>query len=360
MQAIPTPTGLGVLLAGGLVLLAVLAVVTVLLAAGRPVVPWRRIQSVAALLLWVVPALGLVVLVGYRSAAIPTATISTTYSAAVAVPVREARNHAPFESMGGIHEELHSTVTVPAEPRLIADGSSNQSVVTAIEPIPDVNLKPDLTADAALRIKAARSNAASRVEAVVVAAGARQELSTQPFRVRETRTTPPDWADKEPVPSSDGVLVALSSQRFATLGEAAQNVTALAATFIKDFYRDEYPIPGDWSVPVAIIEQHAVDSIVGEEFEKDFGNGPEKMYRAHLRLNMNSSLRNALHASWHDQIVMHRLTVMGSVVGLVTLMLATSAGYFRLDGLTNGQFRGRLKLAAAALIAAGALVAVVA
>jgi len=47
----------------------------------------------------------------------------------------------------------------------------------------------------------------------------------------------------------------------------------------------------------------------------------------------------ALHASWDEQIVNHRLMELGGVLGLVTLVLATSAGYFRLDDWTGGKYR---------------------
>ena len=55
------------LLALGLVLLAFVAVVTVLLAARRPIIPFQQIKSVAVTLLWIVPALAVVVLIGFRS-----------------------------------------------------------------------------------------------------------------------------------------------------------------------------------------------------------------------------------------------------------------------------------------------------
>jgi hypothetical protein len=186
-------------------------------------------------------------------------------------------------------------------------------------------------------------------------------LSARPLsgvlRVRGTASAPPEWAGKDPAPGTDGVLVAISSQRFATIGEAEEQVTALAVDYVRKFYHDEYPLRGDWTVPVSVIEQNGVNTIVGEMFDKDFGNGVTgMMYRAHLRLDMNSALRKALHASWNEQIVSHRLTELGGALGLATFILATFAGYFRLDDWTGGKYRRRLRLAAASLFAAGGLV----
>jgi hypothetical protein len=174
---------------------------------------------------------------------------------------------------------------------------------------------------------------------------------TGTLHVQKTEKGAPDWAEKDPVATDDGVLVALSSQRFATLAEAEQQVTSQAASYIKNHYRDEYPLSGDWTVPVSLIEKHAVREFIGEEFEKDFG----KMYRAHLRISLDSNLRRAVHGSWRDQIALHRLGLFGGALGAATLLLATCAGYFKLDDLTGGQYRRRLKLAAAALLAAGGL-----
>jgi len=175
--------------------------------------------------------------------------------------------------------------------------------------------------------------------------------STGILHVQKIEKSAPDWAEKDPVAIDDGVLVALSSQRFATLAEAEQQVTSLAAGYIKNHYRDEYPLSGDWTVPASLIEKHAVREFIGEEFEKDFG----KMYRAHLRISLDSNLRRAVHGSWRDQIALHRLGLFGGALGAATLLLATCAGYLKLDDLTGGQYRRRLKLAAAALLAAGGL-----
>jgi hypothetical protein len=77
------------------------------------------------------------------------------------------------------------------------------------------------------------------------------------------------------------------------------------------------------------------------------------MHRAHLRLELTPRFHTAVEQSWRGQVVEHRLLALGGVFGLVTLALASAAGYFRLDELTGGQYRRRLKLAALALIAAG-------
>jgi len=311
MQQLPSPAhpfsiGLFVaLLALGLVFLAFVAVVTVLLAARRPIIPFQQIKAVALTLLWVVPALAVVGLIGLR-----------TESHYFDRPLPNA------QSQSAIREEGRSTIRQASSESTSEDG---EEVATKIA------------------IKTSNALPADKV-----------------LKVLETRSGAPDWAEKEPQLSDKGTLVSLSSERFATLQEAEQQLTAKAVSFVREFYRDEYPLSGDWTVPVSVIERSSIRNLVGETFNKDFGSGIQgTMYRAHLQLELNSALRQALHDSWHGQIVSHRLTVLGSMLGLVTMMLATSAGYFRLDDLTGGQYRRRLKLAAASLIAAASLVAVV-
>jgi hypothetical protein len=346
------------LLALGLAFLACIAVVTVLLSARRPIIPFQKIKAAVVTLLWIVPALAVVGMIGFRWES------------------RHFDRQLPnVESQSAIREEVRSTLRY--------DSSEPVSTVVTASVTKTVEMPAGGAAIAAEAEQPAPAEAAvtarpvsiSNVEAAAneVAQARREERRRQRdanslmaphvdgvLKVVETHAGEPDWAGKEPVPSDKGTLVALSSQRFATLQEAEQQLTALAASYVREFYKDEYPLSGGWTVPVSIIERNAVRKLVGETQEKDFGNGFQStMYRAHLQLELNSAMRKALHDSWHGQIVSHRLTVLGSMLGLVTLMLATSAGYFRLDDLTGGLYRRRLKFAAASLIAAGSLVAVV-
>ncbi len=314
-SAFPTTLGLLALAALGLAVLGFIALLTVLLAARRSIFPMQQIKSVATTVLWVVPALALVGLIGMRSGVVKTEHSSVTQS-------RTAQH-------GGVYEEVHSTA------RNVSLESTSQAVPVSQAPIADWQTGKDVVAFNA-------------------------ESLDQVLKTGETRAGAPEWAEKDPVPSENGTLVSLSSQRFATLTEAEQQLTALAVSYVKQFYHNEYPLAGDWTVPVSLIERNAVRKVVGETLDQDFGNGIRgTMYRAHAQLELNSALRKGIRDSCKGQIVSHRLTALGCMLGLVTLMLATSAGYFRLDDLTAGLYRGRLKFAAASLVAAGGLVALV-
>jgi hypothetical protein len=62
-------------------------------------------------------------------------------------------------------------------------------------------------------------------------------------------------------------------------------------------------------------------------------------------------------SNWKQDVVPGRLEALGGFAALLTLTFATGAAYFRLDDRTHGRYRGRLKLAAVAIIGAGAAAA---
>jgi hypothetical protein len=350
------------LIAAILAFFGLMALATVALAAGLSILPLQRIRSFALTLLWIVPALAVVGLVGYRwefdhglkavkrsrthseiqhtveSRAIPESGEATSPKpAAVRPAVLTSDSWLPAEAPDGASELAGVAKLVVTD---AAEAGTRIEIETNLPPLHRLPIPPL----APVFGGASPKNSAPALVGVL--------------KVGETQHEPPEWAGKDPVPRGDSVLVPLSSQMWATMGEAERQVTERAAAYVKEFYHDEYPIHGDWTVPMPVIEQNAVSALVGEEIDKDFGGeiGTKKMFRAHLRLDVGPDLRQALHASWHDQVVNHRLTELGGLLGLATLMLATAAGYFRLDDATAGQYRRRLKFAAAALISAGSLV----
>jgi hypothetical protein len=360
--------GLFVTIAIGLAFVSFVVVMSVLMLAGVQIISARRIKAIGALMLFIVPALAVVGTIGMhwvrshetarvRAYHSPSTEVrSASRGSKTADQVQEIRRASGKAVKFASRSDDGKTKPAPS----VDDGKTKAAVIVEVEDAPDepasqTGRAPSQDGSGTVVNGAHQKDGIPAVFELQTPAPV--EKLTGILRVRGTASDPPDWAGKEPLPSRDGVLVALSSQRYATIGEAEENVTALAVDYLKKFYQDEYPLRGEWTVPVSVIEQSALNSLVGEVFEKDFGNGVTgKMYRAHLRLDICPALREDLHASWHDQVVARRLTELGGVFGLATLMLATCAGYFRLDSLTAGQYRRRLKLAAASLIAAGSLV----
>jgi hypothetical protein len=346
-QVAPTWLGLIVILAAGLAFLAFIAVLTAVLASGKPIVPMQRIKALAAMLALIVPALAVVVLVGWFWAG-PSTSHNESRSARRRPAVVHTGSPKNVKSLSTDESGMTKPAIIVEAEESPRDG--NHQAVGKVTPSGFV--KTEGQPERQVTVKDADG-----ADVVTSGMSVSAQSLTEVLRVRGTASAPPDWAGKEPVPGTDGVLVALSSQRFATIAEAEEQVTAMAVDYVEKFYHEEYPLRGDWTVPVSVIKENALNAIVGEMFDKDFGNGVTgMMYRAHLRLDINPALRNALHASWNEQLVSHRLMELGGGLGLATLILATCAGYFRLDDWTGGKYRRRLKIAAASLFAAGSLV----
>ncbi|MBI3865854.1 MAG: hypothetical protein HY290_28605 [Planctomycetia bacterium] len=372
--AAPTWVGLGLLavLAIGLAGLALVVIVTVLVASGGSHSFNRQIKSALLVMLLVAPALAVVAFIGVGYTSLRTVDQSSAGTSATNVRDDQSSSRDRQSTRRVERTTRPAHFDLRAAPQ---DSTQAEVIPVSLRDEP-TTASPENSLPAEANGEAAPSGAPAAPSAPAAPAAAgpgRPTINNQDaalalggldgyraaagvLRVRETLPREPEWAKSGALPGDSGVLVPLSSQRFATLTEAEEQVTQLATGYIRNFYRDEYPLEGDWSVPVNLIEKHAVKALVGEELEKDFGNGIKgKMYRAHLQLDLNSKLRQGLHESWRDQIVKHRLTMLGTGLGMVTVMLAASAGYFRLNEMTHGQYRGRLKLAAVALIGAAGL-----
>jgi hypothetical protein len=299
-----------------LVLFAAAITASVLIPARDSFDTWRHIKSAFGVLIWVAPAIAILVL-------------SVKF-----VAPRTRDYNAPARKV---------VIERPGDEHAAADGS-----------IAHVGQATDH--DQSSMRRAARAGLTSFV------AGAAR------LKVRSTSSDDPNWTAGPSRTATGRDLYCLTSQRFATLVEAEDQITAMAVSQVRDNYchgsSPESGLP-EWSgelsqsrldALVELINRYGVQNLIGEIMDKDFGNGIKgKMHRAHLRLEFSPQLRSALVDFWRTDAVDRRLLALASLVGLATLMLGTAACYFRIDAATGGMYRGRLKLAAVSVIAAGSL-----
>ncbi len=166
----------------------------------------------------------------------------------------------------------------------------------------------------------------------------------------------PNWINASRVEDGDATLLVLSSRQFATIDEAKAEVLLAAKNVVTaDFHKYE-PAGAEWRVPIEMVQAHAVRQEYIEKQDRDFGRFTAPMYRVHLQLRLSPRLHDKFREPWQAYVVERRLWGLGSVFGLLTLLTATMTSYLRLDALTAGAYRRRLKLAAVSLIAAGGLV----
>lgn len=296
---------------------AIVVVASILIASRHSLPVWQKIKAALAVLVWVVPAVAVVVVfvgfVGVRWSPRQAATISSTLNGSemrVAVNSHSADTHF-----------------------------STESTVSRTNPF------------AAAVWQEPQAASASSIGGLEGAAG---------LKVRKMSSEEPKWGTADNIVNGRE-LIPLDSQRFATLAEAESQITELALARVREQYQRDYPLlweRGTSAELVGLVDRYAVKDFVGEVLDKDFGNGIKgKMYRAHLRLDFSPEFRDGLQQTWRGKAVSQRLVALGSVLGLATLMLGTAAVYFRLDDATQGAYRRRLKLAAVAMISAGSLAA---
>lgn len=180
-------------------------------------------------------------------------------------------------------------------------------------------------------------------------------------------TEAPRWGLSEEVsaeagPELDPAHPVFRSKRYATTQSAVDEVTRSAVDYLQRKFRTELNSPV--TIDAEMVDRLAVDQLVVEKFLKEFPlteGEPVKteMYIAHLQLNLGPQLRDAVYAQWRAQTVNKRLQVLGGGLVLVTLLLGTVSTYLRLDDATEGRYRTRLKMAAAAVVAAAGMTALV-
>lgn len=96
---------------------------------------------------------------------------------------------------------------------------------------------------------------------------------------------------------------------------------------------------------LAYIQEH----IVKDEYEewKDYSVG--RMLKLHVLLQFDRQVNELIRDRWNQTIIARRLWGLGAVSAAVLLLLSTIYAYLRIDLATEGRYRGRLRLTAAAV-----------
>jgi hypothetical protein len=167
----------------------------------------------------------------------------------------------------------------------------------------------------------------------------------------------PEWVAEKQLVVADKQLVVLTSQRFATVQEADDQVLQLARRAVADDLKKVYSYEGEPPLSDSEIESMGFGRRHVEQSRRNSGTNTFTVYQVHRQLELSPSLRSALEPRWREQIVNKRLGILAALAGVLTLTVATAAAYFRIDTRTRAAYRRRLRLAALCVIAAGSLAA---
>jgi hypothetical protein len=173
----------------------------------------------------------------------------------------------------------------------------------------------------------------------------------------ETAFSLPSWIREQPLGEGETRLVVLTSEQYATVEEAEQELLAKTSRLLQADFVNRSPGAGTWSIPEELVRSAAIRKSHVEPIVRTSGVSDFRVYRVHWQTELSPAVRDSLYPAWRAQVVEKRLWSLGSLFGLFTLVVATATAYLRLDTRTSGAYRRRLKLAAVSLIVAGGLVA---
>jgi hypothetical protein len=153
-------------------------------------------------------------------------------------------------------------------------------------------------------------------------AAAEQPLSELPAWVSEKH-------DFEPA-SSQQTLV-LSSEPWATVDEANEELYALLAVQAGDFLSAAYPETGDWHPTRKTLDgMPLIQDAVRESVPLQVGEHTVRVQHAHWNVELTPETRDQLFKQWREVAVNQRLVYLGAGLGGLTLLFAVAAGIFRL------------------------------
>ncbi len=172
----------------------------------------------------------------------------------------------------------------------------------------------------------------------------------------------PQWVHEPPHIDGDKRIFVLVSGPSAAVDDS-ETQAAITRTqtevhdkgvgLIRAYFNEVYPITNDWPVPDAVVRR-AYGNVYQEVKDGEFDS---KVYRRYVQLKLTPEIRSRMLRPWQAAKAQDHLISLCTALGVITLLLGTTAAYLRLDGMTQGAYRGRLKLASLSLITAGSLVA---
>jgi hypothetical protein len=138
----------------------------------------------------------------------------------------------------------------------------------------------------------------------------------------------PEWV-REPNPgtrSDDRFDLTLSSQRFATVEEAREQLWSRLVEQIRVHQREKYPEMAGWNLePGPTLNAGILQRVCIVGWPLEVGGFEEEVYQLHWDVQLNDRTRQRLYAAWRPQEIQKRLTWLGSALGGVTLLLGTTA-----------------------------------
>jgi hypothetical protein len=268
------------------------------------------------------------------------------------------------------HQEASRPVELgqtPDDPIVIEPGAPALPIVGLIPPdgpapaappaVPSASPAPATPAPAAAPVaqSSTPSSAASTVSATAPKPSGKTAAAPPAEATSSSDEKRPEWTKGEIVDEGSRKLMVVPGGFAGSEKEAEQDALEAARTVVGKVIQQADPKVGEWLPSAESVRADAVRlTFVEKIHRKTVSTGtPFIVYRAYHQVELSPLVFNQLVSNWKNEVLPGRLEVLGSIVALLTLTFATGAAYFRLDERTHGRYRGRLKLAAVAIISAG-------
>jgi hypothetical protein len=169
--------------------------------------------------------------------------------------------------------------------------------------------------------------------------------------------SPPLWVTQPIEGTSEALPGTLSSERFATVAEAEEQLWSKLQAEVSEVMTRRFPDAQGWQPPRDLLQRASVvlERCV-ERMEKTFGEHVVPLYRVHWKVALTDPTREMLTIAWMPTVANERMFTVGSVFGGI------AGGFLFLNlvlrGLTSALWQ-RLwsRKTAAAAVAGGLLLA---
>ncbi|QDU40575.1 hypothetical protein Mal4_49330 [Maioricimonas rarisocia] len=138
----------------------------------------------------------------------------------------------------------------------------------------------------------------------------------------------------------DRAWVVLASGQFATIEEAEDDLYKQAVPELMTYLTREYPSMAGWQPSRELVRNSGVIARrVHQKRVLEVGEFEEPIHRVYWMLELRPGDREEFFAAWRPEAVRHRLTVLGSIFGGLTLLLGGIAVVSRREPRSRKQDR---------------------
>lgn len=159
----------------------------------------------------------------------------------------------------------------------------------------------------------------------------------------------PAWVDSPPSITANAYEVAVKAGPWKTPIECQQALDEEIAAAVDRYVA--WRIGEDACEQVTLPADYARQHLVKDQWLEKINTSLGEMYNLHALLAFDRQVEGKLRDTWNETVAKARLVLAAVVLAGAVLLLSVVYGYLKIDLVTGGAYRRRLRLAAAAVLA---------